>query len=51
MFVHLDDAAQHAVIIVEMGVPVRVAEHDVRSAIRPVLIGAVEETAQIGTNA
>src|SRR5277367_2132522 len=51
MLVHLDDATQHALVIVKMSVPVSVTEHDERSAIRPAFIGTVEETAQKWMNA
>ena len=50
MFVHLNDAAHHATIIVKMAVPIRVAEHDIRSAVGAMLIGGVEETAEIRLN-
>ena len=51
MLVQLNGAAHHAAIILKMAVPIRVAEHDIRSAVRAMLIGAVEETAKIRLNA
>ena len=47
MLIHLNNAAHHARIIVKMGVPIRVGEHDVWSAVRAMLIGGVEQTAKI----
>ena len=47
----LNNAAHHAAIILKMGVPIRVGEHDIRSAVRAMLIGGVEETAEIRLNA
>ncbi len=47
----LNNTAHHAAIIPEMAVPICVAEHDIRSAVRAMLIGAVEETAKIRLNA
>src|SRR5262249_27234439 len=35
----------------KMAVPKRVAEHDIRSAVRAMLIGSVEKTAEVGLNA
>ena len=51
MLVQLDHAAHHAAIILKMAVPIRVHEHDIRSAVGAVLIGGVEETAKIRLNA
>ena len=50
MLVHLNCTAHYASVILKIGVPVFITEHDIRSAIRPMLIGGVEETANIGTN-
>src|SRR6266849_3906763 len=47
MLVDLNCAAHNATIILKMYMPVRVAEHNVRSAVRAMLIGAMEETAKI----
>src|ERR1700730_8097459 len=47
MLVHLNPTAHHATIILEMGVPIRVGEHDIRSAVRAMLIGGVKEMAKI----
>ena len=51
MLVQLNDTAHHATIILKMGVPIRVGEHDIRSAVRAMLIRGVEETAKIRLNA
>src|ERR1700722_16660878 len=51
MLVQLDDATQHALVIVKMSVPVSVTEHDQRSAIGPTLVVAVKKMAQKGLNA
>ena len=51
VFVDPDNAAHHVRIILKMHVPIRVCENHIRSAVWPVLIGAVEETAKIGLNA
>src|SRR5215468_7336462 len=46
--IHLDNAANHAGIIVKMAMPIGVGEHDVGSAVRTVLVDGVEQTAKIG---
>ena len=51
MLVHLHNTAHHAAIILKMGVPIRVGEHDIGSAVRAMLVGGVEETAEIRLNA
>ena len=51
MLVQLNHAAHHAAIVLKMAVPICVAEHDIRSAVRAVLIRAVKETAKIRLNA
>src|ERR1035438_8007172 len=51
MLVELKNTAHHAPIILKMGVPVRVCEHNIRSAVRAMLIGGVEETANIRLHA
>src|SRR5207244_1319032 len=50
MFIQLNNTTHHATIILKMAVPKRVGEHDIRSAVRAVFIGAVEETAKIRLN-
>jgi hypothetical protein len=50
MLVKLSDTAHRATIIVKMAVPICVTEHDIRSAVRAMLIGGVEETAEIRLN-
>ena len=47
ILIHLNNTAHHARIIVKMAVPIRVGEHDVRSAVRAILIAGVEQTAKI----
>jgi len=47
MLVQVDDTAHDARIISKMSMPIRVGEHGIRSAVRAVLIGGVEETAKI----
>ena len=50
MLVQLNHTAHHAAIVLKMAVPICVAEHDIRSAVRAMLIGGVEETAKIRLN-
>ena len=50
MLVELNCTSRHARIILEARVPIRIAEHDIRSAVVAVLIGSVEYTAKIGMN-
>ena len=50
MFVEPDHASHHSGIVLKVGVPVRVAEHQVRRAVRTVLVGGVKEAAQIRLN-
>src|SRR4030095_7379932 len=50
MLVQLDCAADYTAIVMEAAVPIRIAEHQVWSTIRAVLIGAVKETAEIWLN-
>ncbi len=45
MLVDLDDAAQHAAIVLKMAVPIVVAEYDVRRAVEAVLVACVKGTA------
>ena len=51
ILVELNRAAQHAAVILKTGVPIRVTEHDIRSAVGTVLIGIVKKTANIRPNA
>ena len=51
MLVQLNDTAHHAAVILKVAVPIRVGEDYVRSAVRAMLIGEVEEAAEIGLNA
>ena len=50
MVVQLNDSAHDATFIVKLAVPIRVAEHDVGGAVGTMLVGGVEETAEIGLN-
>src|SRR5436305_2093050 len=47
MLVQQDLTAHYAPIVLKMTVPIAVGEHDVRSAVGSVLVGAVEEAAEI----
>src|SRR2546423_7219845 len=47
MLVDLNGPADHAGVVLKMRVPVTVREDDIGSAIRAVLIGGMEETAEI----
>lgn len=47
MLVHLNRTAHYATIILKLGVPKRVGKHDIRSTVRAMLIGGVEEMAKI----
>src|SRR5215471_14876123 len=47
MLVELNGSAHDATVILKMRVPICVAEYDIRSAVRAVLIGGVEETAKM----
>src|SRR5262245_36484720 len=51
MLVDQNDPTDHTAIILKMGVPVGVAEHDIGSAVRAMLVGAVEDAAEIRPNA
>ena len=50
MLVQLHRSAHHPAIILKMAVPVRVGQHDVRSAVRSVLIGGVKKSPQVRLN-
>src|SRR6202034_3985054 len=49
--VEANNAAHHGAIVLKMGVPIGVGEHDIRRAVGAMLIGSVEETAKIRLNA
>ena len=51
MFVEADGAANDATIVLKMRVPIAVGKDDVRSAVRAVLIGAVDEASEMGLHA
>src|SRR5579875_2068357 len=51
IFVQPDDAAHHTAVIWKMAVPIAVAQHYVRCAVRAMLIGAMEKTPQVRLNA
>src|ERR1700741_3461577 len=48
--IHFHTAAHHAGVLLKMAVPIGVAEHDVRSAARSMLIRGVEESPKIRLN-
>src|SRR6266550_2200004 len=50
MLVQLNRAADDAGIILEMAVPICIAEHEIRGAIRAMFVGALKETAKIRLN-
>ena len=41
VFAQLDDTPYHAGVILKMRVPIRIAKHNIRSAVWPLLIGRV----------
>src|SRR5262245_59836690 len=51
MLVHLNGSSDNAGITLKTAVPIGVAEHDIRSAVRTVFIGTVEETTDVRLNA
>ena len=51
MLIHLNNTADYTTIILKMAVPIRMTEHNVRSAVRTVLIRGVENAAKIRLNA
>src|SRR5580698_8978334 len=51
MLVHLDYAPYQAAIVLKVAVPELIREHDVRRAVRSMLVGAMEEAPQIRLNA
>src|SRR5262252_5452043 len=51
ILVQLNRTAHHPTIFLEMSMPISIRQHDIRSAVRAVLIRAVEEAAQVGLNA
>src|SRR5215471_20936311 len=50
ILVDVDRAAHYAWIIMKMGVPVRITQHDVRRAVGAMLIASVEEMAKMRLN-
>jgi len=50
MLVYLDHMANHAGIVLKVGVPISVTEHQIGSAVRAVLIGVVKEAAKVRLN-
>jgi len=51
MLVQADDAADDGAIVLKLAMPIRVGEHDIRSAVGATLIGRLNEPAQIRLNA
>src|SRR5260370_29113844 len=47
MLVYLSNAADDAAVILKMSVPIIVAENEVRAAVGAILIGGMEETAEV----
>src|SRR5207245_5472045 len=47
LLVHFRPASHHARVILKMAVPVGVTEHDIGSAARSMLVGGMEEAAEI----
>ena len=50
MLVDLNRAAHHSAVVVETGVPVRVGQDDIRSAVGSALVGRVEKASQKRAN-
>src|ERR1700690_539941 len=50
MIVEPDNTAHRARVVLKMGMPIGVCEHDIRRAVGAVLIGGMEETAKIRLN-
>ena len=50
VLIELNGAAHYAWIVVEPAVPIRIGEHNIRSAVGAVLVGCVKQTAKIGMN-
>src|SRR3984893_18842841 len=50
MLVDLNRAAYRSAVVVETGVPVRVGQNDIRSAVRSALVGRVEEASEKRAN-
>ena len=48
MFIELNNAAYHAAVILKMGVPIFVGKHDIWRAVWSLLIGWVDEPAEVG---
>jgi hypothetical protein len=51
MPVEPNNAAHHGAIVLKMGVPICVGEHDIRRAVWAMLIGIVEESPKVRLNA
>src|SRR5215831_7116389 len=51
ILVQLNRTAHHRTIFLEMSMPISIRQHDIRSAVRAVLIRAVEEAAHVRLNA
>ena len=51
MLIDLNFAAHHSTVILKTSVPIRVTEHDVRCAVRAMLVRGLEETAKIRLHA
>ncbi len=51
MLVKLNCTAYDIGVGLKMAMPIGVAEHDIRGAVRPMLIGSMEKPAKIRTNA
>ena len=51
MLVQLNNPTHNAAIVLKMGVPIRVGEHNIRSTIWAMLVGGVKETAKERLNA
>src|SRR5215472_5240349 len=47
MLVQLNRPSDHVAIVLETAVPIRVAEHEIGGTVRAVLVGTVEETAEV----
>jgi hypothetical protein len=50
MFIDLNDATDHAAIILKVAVPICVTDDEIGSAVGAVLIGNVEKSAEIRPN-
>src|SRR5947208_16939950 len=50
MFIELNNAAHYATVVLKMGVPISVGEDEIWSAVWAMLIGCVEQPAEVGLN-